>query len=117
MKKEKKIRDKARIEIMNIVSVQPEEYGKIGYLKLTDEEIDKIVDLIERIYQEGFEAGQHEATPQYKKDMRDAYEKGKRDAIEGVKRKIIASILMWTEKNNEWDLNREIKKKLAELDL
>jgi len=38
--------------------------------------------LLKKAYQEGFEAGQHEATPQYKKDMRDAYEKGKRDAIE-----------------------------------
>ena len=30
---------------------------------------------------------------------------------------VIVPILMWTEKNNEWQLNRDIQRKLKELDL
>jgi len=43
--------------------------------------------LLNQAYQEGFEAGQHEATSQYKRDMEDAYEKGRRDVKEEMKEK------------------------------
>ena len=38
-------------EIMNIVSIPPERKGDTGYLKLTDEEIDKIVELFKKSIQ------------------------------------------------------------------
>ena len=43
------------------------------------------------------------------KDQREA-------TIKEVGEGIVVPILMWTEKNNEWKLNAEIKKKLAELE-
>ena len=45
------MKNKIRTEIMNIVSVPPERKGDTGYLKLTDEEIDKIVELFKKSIQ------------------------------------------------------------------
>ena len=46
-----KERKKIKQEIIKIVSVPPKREGGTGYLKLTDEEIDKIVELFKRVVQ------------------------------------------------------------------
>jgi len=51
MAKKQLLKNKIKTEIMNIVSVPPERKGDTGYLKLTDEEIDKIVELFKKSIQ------------------------------------------------------------------
>jgi len=69
MKKEKKIKEKIKQKIIKIISVSPKRKGDTGYLKLTDEEIDKIVDLFDKIYQQGFKAGKQEHKKKIKEMM------------------------------------------------
>ncbi len=51
MPKKQSLKNKIRTEIIKIVSVPPERKGDTGYLKLTDEEIDKIVELFKKSIQ------------------------------------------------------------------
>jgi len=51
MAKKQPLKNKIRTEIIKIVSVPPERKGDTSYLKLTDEEIDKIVELFREILQ------------------------------------------------------------------
>jgi len=82
MKKEKKT---------NWKKIKIEELNNLTYHKWWRARAKELRRFIEKVvaqsYQEGFEAGQHEATSQYKKDMEDAYEKGRRDVKEEMKEK------------------------------
>jgi len=51
MAKRKSLKNKIRTEIIKIASVPPKRKGDTGYLKLTDEEIDKIVELFKKSIQ------------------------------------------------------------------
>jgi len=51
MAKKQPLKNKIRTEIIKIVSVPPKRKGDTGYLKLTDEEIDKIVELFKNSIQ------------------------------------------------------------------
>ena len=68
MKKEKKT---IKTRIMEIVSVSPKCRGDTGYLKLTDEEINKIVDLFRQTFQRFIEETYKEADREIRKRQRD----------------------------------------------
>jgi len=63
----------------------------------------KVEKMIKEAYQEGFEAGQHETTPQYKKDMVDAYEKGRKDMREEIKKVIKGMKLDYLEDDHDYN--------------